>query len=136
MARAKMDEVRRQQPHLFTCRGQELKPMYVYDNPNWHKGADPRKAGISPDQCIKLPTWSPDFNKPIEHAHHYTKRAFNEWLLDNPGSHSNEQVLNKWQELFYDKAAQDTVWRDVKSLQHTYEAVHKAGGGFVEHRNN
>ena len=84
-----------------------------------------------------MPTYSPDMNKPIEHSHANTVRAFRKELqaetLRGGGLRSMgdiNQLFKRLEACFYKANSQAAVSKDVYSLMDTYDAVMRCGGGY------
>lgn len=62
-------------------------PLYCFDNPNVHIGTDALEAlaaiGITEDQLLRIAPYSPDFNRPIEHAFGTLKASFRNYLYNH-----------------------------------------------------
>lgn len=60
----------------------EAPVMYSYDNPSIHKAAEEmlEKMGITQNERVRLPPYSPDMHKVIEHAHANVARIFQNHL--------------------------------------------------------
>jgi hypothetical protein len=108
-------------------------PLYCFDNPNVHIGAEALQAladiGISQDQLLRIAPYSPDFNRPIEHAFGTLKAAFRSYLYTH-GLLSGEGVEpRKLQDILYDcfmKITAASVMADAIKLPDLWDVVRSA----------
>jgi hypothetical protein len=108
-------------------------PLYCFDNPTVHIGQDALQAladiGISEDQLLRIAPYSPDFNRPIEHAFGALKAAFRSFLYTH-GLLSGAGVgPRQLQDILYDcfmKITAASVMADAVKLPGLWDVVRSA----------
>jgi hypothetical protein len=77
-------------------------PLYCFDNPTVHIGDDALAAiGITDNQLLRIAPYSPDFNRPIEHAFDTLKAAFHSYLYTHAMLTGAGVEPRKLQEILY-----------------------------------
>lgn len=107
--------------------GTGQKPLFVFDNNKIQKCAHNSNMKIDWSQRVRIPAYSPDFNKPIEHTFHRMK----DLLVDNYLDKDEEIDGKRLQEIVYDifknqlTAGEyaDSIKKDVYSLKKTWLSV-------------
>lgn len=105
-------------------------PLYIFDNPNVHLGKDGLDmlvaAGISEDQVLHIAPYSPDFNRPIEHAFGSLKAAFRNYLYNTCQLGGAGVTARTLQRGLYDtfmKTTAASVMADVMKLPDLWDVV-------------
>jgi hypothetical protein len=108
-------------------------PYYVYDNPYIHVGKAAQQymqdKGLDKAERFKIPPYSPEFNKVIEHAHARLEGEVQVGLTLNPKAWGFQGVSKIITQAFYKVNDPAVIRKDVLSLPNTYLAVKKAKGG-------
>lgn len=108
---------------LYLRGAQTWKPLYCYDNNRIQAGANFRRMYFSMKQWVTIPTYSPDFNKPIEHVFHQMKDKLRNRIYQHQGP-LDVQQLRRWVlDIFEQEISTDSIAKDVHSLKDTYLAV-------------
>jgi len=132
-----MREVATIADHQQSLRG--TRPLYMFDNPSVHIGADLTAVGISQDQILPIAPYSPDFNKPIEHTFGILKGVFRKYLYDDCEMGREEIPPAKLQRdlkhMFMSEIHASVVMADAYSLPDTWDVVRSAEGRAFVGRN-
>lgn len=110
-------------------------PYYVYDNPYFHVGKTAQQymqcKGLENVDRFKIPPYSPEFNKVIEHSHARLEKEVEMGLSANPQAWGFEGVAKVIIQAFCKVNDPSVVSRDVLSLPRTYLAIQNAKGGHI-----
>jgi hypothetical protein len=105
-------------------------PLNCFDNPNVHIGPDALQAladiGISEDQLLQIAPYSPDFNRPIEHAFGTLKATFRNYLYTHGLLSGAGVEPRKLQEILYEcfiKITAASVMADAVKLPDLWDVV-------------
>lgn len=113
------------------------QPLYVFDNPWFHVGKTARKLmtkeGFTDKDLLKIPPYSPEFNKVVEHSHARLVPEVELGVSANPYAWCFDEVCQIISEAFHKVNSPDVVRRDTLSLKKTYSAVVVAQGGHIKH---
>ena len=127
---------------LYRTSRKDNAPVYVMDNDKIHIAGDIYcRTGLVQQNSIqagpmllKIPPYSSEFNKPIEHVHSILQDRFTKHLLQYQAL-PDIQVLQKWLEsMFYDGGKDESTRLDILSLRQTYQQVVQQDGGWIAHR--
>lgn len=109
-------------------------PIFAFDNNRIHNDVKkhPEVLGLTRDNFLDLPKYSPDFNKPIEHNHGYIEKRFKQLLRDYPYDLplSATQLMEMLMRVFMEYTPVQGVHNDVNSLRATWQAVIDVGGDY------
>ena len=109
-------------------------PIFAFDNNHIHHDVQehPEMLGLAPANILKLPNYSPDFNKAIEHNHAYTQSAFMAELRDHPFDEPLDPVKLRQllERVFFHHTTVKMVCTDVDSMRQTWDAVIERKGGY------
>jgi hypothetical protein len=107
--------------------------LYCFDNPSVHIGTDALEAlaglGISEDQLLRIAPYSPDFNRPIEHAFGTLKASFRNYLYTHGLLTGAGVEPRRLQEILYEcfmKITPASVMADVLKLPDLWDVVRSA----------
>lgn len=111
-------------------------PIFAFDNASIHKDAlaHPEWIGLTKADILELPTYSPDFNKAIEHNHAIIEHAFSNVFRNLPSEIKVDAVeLRIWlHRTFWAYTDQESVNADVRSLRDTWKAVIAQDGDYPD----
>jgi len=115
------------------------EPLLSYDNPCIHAGAtaDLEEIGITQrENRVRLPEYSPDFYKVIEHVHSNLQQKSRDVLRDDASINTPMQYVDLLFKYFKSFKSLDKggIVRDVQSLPETYQEVHRLKGGWPHKR--
>jgi hypothetical protein len=82
-------------------------------------------------EILRIPPFSPEFNKVIEHAHARLEPEVKLGLSSNPGAWGFEAVSKIIDQAFYAVNDPTVIRKDVLSLPDTFAEVLKAEGGHI-----
>jgi hypothetical protein len=117
---------------------------YQFDNPKIHTHAHLDNTGIQDDQLMPQPPYSPDFNRPIEHAHNIVQSQFENWLHHMPHMAtisvgqppSMQECMQQVHDIIH-SIDKDSIRKDIEGLPELYDHVIKSeeeggcAGGFA-----
>jgi hypothetical protein len=101
-----------------------LKPMFSYDNNKIQKQAKLADMGISPEEKLELPAYSPDMHKVIEHVFAILKGQLQaEMLRNNPARLSPATAQHMVEVYLRHGISKEGIQKDVKSLPVTWHII-------------
>jgi DDE superfamily endonuclease len=103
-----------------------------WDNARPHKWAEkqlPKKSF----KFVKIPPYSPDFNKVIEHRFNHIKRLFQQRVFDNPKIRTFKAAAKLLKKVVNETVTQDAVMADASTMKQTLKAIYDADGGWPPH---
>jgi hypothetical protein len=116
----------------------KMHPRFVFDNPYIHVGKKAmdfmHEKGIDPALHFRIPAYSPEFNKVIEHAHARLQPAIQMELSKNREAWSFQRVKDIVEQAFQEVNKPATIKKDVESLPATYKQILDAKGGHIPRR--
>lgn len=116
---------------VLQCARKGWKPLYCYDNNRIQAGANFRRMGFHRSQWVNIPTYSPDFNKPIEHVFNQIKEKLRIRLYQHKGP-VTATLLQQWVvDVWENEISAEGIAKDVESLKNTYLAVSTKKGESV-----
>ena len=104
-------------------------PIFAFDNASIHELA---KGALPASQVLKVPKWSPDFMKVIEHNHAYVVDRFERYLakkrnIKQPPSMFHNLLIN----CFRDATTKQVVSRDLRGLWPMLRATITVDGDYA-----
>jgi hypothetical protein len=110
-----------------------LKPLFSFDNNKIQKYAPLDKMGITPEEKLELPPYSPDMHKVIEHVFAILKGQVQaEMLRNNPASLKSAAAHKIVEVYFKGGISKHSIQADVKSLPVTWHIISTAEGVTAE----
>lgn len=106
-------------------------PLFMYDNAAIHAPGHPSHVGVTPSSVVLIPTYSPDFNKVIEHIFHRLKVLLRQKIYEHQGFINSELVQQWVQELFFGEVTAQQIKADADSLKQTFLEISKDRGIYV-----
>lgn len=118
--------------------GNQLDPLYSYDNTNIHEAAWQFFGGMDILR-YPLPPYSPDMHKVIEHVHAIICTALRSWITHEEEHAPGEVVhgtlyMDKLTEIFNEKIQPSSIKKDCMSLVATYRAIIHSDGSYPPKR--
>lgn len=133
-----------------------VTPVYSYDNVNKHRTAEVaaflRQLGIDPNSIqsrVPHPSWSPDFNRPVEHAHNIIKSNFKQYLYKWPdwslpglrpgiivrgdARLASQRCQHLVTAIFWAFITKEGVYKDVMSLPKMWQEILRLGGDWCKY---
>jgi DDE superfamily endonuclease len=115
----------------------DFNNVVVLDNAKWHVLA--RYQHRDDIEFMDIPPYSPEFNKPVEHAFNCIKAAFweryNTMLMERA---AKPIVFREAKDLLKQVAQElitsDSVQKDVLTMRDTYKAIIENGGSYIAGR--
>jgi aspartyl/asparaginyl-tRNA synthetase len=92
------------------------------------------EKGIDPALHFRIPAYSPEFNKVIEHAHARLKQAVQTALSKTSEAWSFPMIKEIVEQAFQEVNTPATIKKDVESLTATYNQIVHAKGGHIPRR--
>ena len=106
-----------------------LKPIFSYDNNKIQKHAKLADMGITPEERLELPTYSPDMHKVIEHVFAILKGQLQEEMLkNNPPKMDSATAQHMVWLYFMHGISKKSIRADVKSLPVTWHIISTLDG--------
>lgn len=101
-----------------------LTPIFSYDNNKIQADAKLQDMGITPEEKLELPTYSPDMHKVIEHVFGILKGQLQaEMLRTNPSKLSARKAQRMVRAYFMGGISKESIQADVKSLPVTWHII-------------
>lgn len=101
-----------------------LTPIFSYDNNKIQADAKLEAMGITPEEKLELPTYSPDMHKVIEHVFGVLKGQLQaEMLKNNPSKLSTSTAQYMVKAYFMDGIHKESIQADVDSLPVTWHII-------------
>jgi hypothetical protein len=111
----------------------KLKPIFSYDNNKIQKGASLAEMGITPEEKLELPPYSPDMHKVIEHVFAILKGQLQEEMLKNNPARMDPAVAQKMVRVYFKhNISKKSIRADVDSLPVTWHIISTLDGVFAE----
>lgn len=105
--------------------------LYSLDNAPTHKFLIPGEYDVGP--ILKLPPYSPDLHKVVEHQHALIKRVWYSRIRKQfPNEATREEAQELLQQVIKDVVKQDVIERDMISLNRTYCRILELEGDYPE----
>lgn len=105
------------------CGSRGAAPFFMYDNNGLQAAARPHDMGLTAGQFLRIPTHSPDFNKPVEHTFNRIKKK----LLDRMYEESDTEVTPAMAQQWVDDAIAadklESFQKDIMTLPDTWAIV-------------
>lgn len=113
-------------------------PLYIFDNPWFHVGKEATRlfleSGFPDEEMLKIPPYSPEFNKVVEHSHARLVPAVEAGVTANPNVWGFEPVCQIISEAFATVNTPEFIRRDTLTWTDTCDAIVEAEGGHIQHR--
>lgn len=100
---------------------------YQWDNARPHKWAE-RQLGY---KFVRIPPYSPDFNKVVEHQFNIIKRAFQKRVFGDLRICNFTSAACLLEQVVKEVVKVNALRKDAASMKDTLTAVHKANGGWA-----
>ena len=123
-----------EQPNALRPYPHGFRPLFAMDNAAVHKSAIKmliNEGSYTEADFVKIPPYSPDIMKAIEHTHAIVCTHFRKELmkLDKPYQ-SLLQYQALMEHMFNHYIKRASMRRDIESLKETFEQIIKEGGGW------
>jgi len=99
----------------------------MLDNAKWHKESQKNRPGM----CPKLPPYSPETNKPVEHAWNTIKREFGQRLSADRSVTTLAAAAALFERVAHEVITAESVAKDAATMKATMVAMVKAKGGYL-----
>lgn len=105
-------------------------PIFAFDSDSIH---DLAREVLPEDQVLRVPKWSPDFMRVIEHNHAYVVDAFEKLLNKKVArKYTPEEFQQFLKVTFYKVSTKEVVQKDIKADRELLKAVIANGGDYCE----
>jgi hypothetical protein len=98
-------------------------PFFVYDHVRYHDAAEQLMVASGFNDRFPSPKWSPDFNRPVEHAHGVVKQVFKKRQEELPPGASMAAVKELIASIVNEHITADGVRKDVYGLPLLWRVV-------------
>ena len=99
-------------------------PQFVFDHVRYHDSAARLMKGkYAWFKRVETPSWSPDFNKPVEHAHGTVKKEFKTELRAVEGKMPMDTCRRLLVRLAEQHITVDSVGKDVQGLPLMWQVI-------------
>ena len=103
------------------------KLRFSWDSASAHKSAEP-DIDILPEQLVKPPVRSPDFQRPVEDTFSIVKREFNKRFASDPRVNTVKKAVKLLNRVVDEKVTPELIKKLVEGLPATYRDVVAKGG--------
>lgn len=108
---------------------ENLQPLFSYDNNRIQAYANMESMGISPEERLVLPPWSPDMHKVIEHTFAQLKAHLQaDMLTYNPARLTAHMAHQKVLFGFMNGISKEGIRKDVESMPATWHIISSPAG--------
>lgn len=100
-----------------------LTPLFSWDNNKIQKTASLTAMGLTAEQVLSLPNYSPDMHKAIEHAFAQLKHSVQQQLLQPQATALTARQAQQLVEQCFFAISKVGIFKDVCSLPNTYFVI-------------
>ncbi len=103
-----------------------------WDNARPHKWAEEQLKPLR-FNFVKIPPYSPEFNKVVEHQFNIIKREFHQRVLEDMSIRNFQTAAEVLMEVVAEKVTRNELMKDASSMKATLKAIYEADGGWPDH---